>query len=131
MRSWTFRINLFFVLFVLPVLAADSQLTRAQYKFSQPATNGYRVTIETPSQANPMRYEGVIFVISRPGENNSGVVGFRGFLRPQPGPNAGAARPFFPGPPPGAFGPFGPPTIYIQPVIPGTEAEFQTDGQVL
>jgi hypothetical protein len=132
MRSWAFRIDLFLVLFVAPLLAADPQLARAHYNFSQPATNGYRVTIDIPSQANPMRYEGVILVSTRPGENNSGLAGFRGFVRRQPQPNAGAARGFFPGARPGNFGPFGPRTfIHLQPLPPGTEAEFQTDGQVL
>ena len=65
--------------------AAESDL---RYKFQAGTTNGYRVTVESASENNPRRIEGIILVGVRSVEDDVATVFFRGRLQPKQDPNA-------------------------------------------
>ena len=87
---------------LLLVTASAAELD-LRYKFQPGITNGYRVTIESASENNPRRFEGIILVGVRSVEDDVATVFFRGRLQPKQNPNAPQ---HFPGPMfhPGHFG---------------------------
>jgi hypothetical protein len=71
-------------LLFLTATAAEPDL---RYQFQPGTTNGYRVTIESASEGNPRRFEGIILVGVRSFEENVATLFFRGRLQPKQIPN--------------------------------------------
>jgi hypothetical protein len=94
--------------FLLTTSAAESRL---EYKFQPGTTNGYRVTIDSASEDNPRRFEGIILVGVRSIDQNVATIFLRGRLELKPIPNA--QRPFG-GPMFHHPGPFGQPDPWFQ-----------------
>src|SRR5687768_3401120 len=66
------------LLFLLTAAAAEPDL---RYKFQPGTTNGYRVTIESASENNPRRFEGIILVGVRSVEEDVATIFFRGRIQ--------------------------------------------------
>src|SRR5688572_1013933 len=75
--------------FLLLIVTASGAEAEVGYKFQAGTTNGYRVTIESTSENNPRRFEGIILVGVRSAEENVGTVFFRGRFRPKAVANGG------------------------------------------
>lgn len=78
----------FVPLISLSLLSTSAAETNLRYKFQSGTTNGYRVTIESVSENNPRRVEGIILVGVRTVEDNVATLFFRGRLQPKQGANA-------------------------------------------
>ncbi|MGZ8899613.1 MAG: HEAT repeat domain-containing protein [Limisphaerales bacterium] len=116
-------------LLFLTASAAESDL---RYKFHEGTTNGYRVTIESASENNPRRFEGIILVGVRSVEENVATVFLRGRLQPKQDANA---APQFDGPMfhPHHFGPSDPwqQLLRMSTLPPFNEAQIDPLGRIL
>jgi hypothetical protein len=71
--------------FLLTASGAESGL---HYEFRPGTTNGYRMTIESASEENPRRFEGIILVGVRSVDENVATLFLRGRMEPKHIPNA-------------------------------------------
>jgi hypothetical protein len=114
---------------------AAAENAAPKYKFSEGATNAYRITIESPSQNMPMRMEGYMVVGVRAVDEEVATVFFRGRVQPKQveGGRPRMAGPFMgPGPfgGPGQFGPRFEPWRFMN-LTPFNEAQVDASGRIL
>ncbi|GEM_PF-1845537 len=133
-RIFPVLIALSSILTVATVFSGVQTTNSLEYRFVEGSTNAYRVTIESPSENNPMRCEGVILVAVRSVDKDGGTVFFRGRLQAKQG-GGGRIR-VGPVPPFGARGPFGPNLPLMDgrmfaPLMPYNEAQIDRRGRVL
>ena len=79
----------FVSLLTLLLLTASGAEAELRYKFQAGTTNGFRVTIESASENNPRRFEGIILVGIRSVEEEVATIFFRGRLQQKQVANAG------------------------------------------
>ena len=125
-------------LVALLLLTADFARTeinaaeQLRYKFMESTTNAYRITLESPSQNNPMRFEGFVVVGVREVDEGVATVSFRGRIQFKPPEGGGPLVPGQPQFPP--RGRFGPPRIEpwrIMSLAPFNEAQVDSSGRIL
>ena len=123
---------------LIPLLLVGAGLARAEveaeqlrYKFTEGTTNAYRITLESPSPNNPMRFEGFVVVGVRAVDEGVATVSFRGRIQLKPPERGG---PMAPGPQLPPRGRFGPPRIEpwrIMNLTPLNEAQVDSSGRIL
>jgi hypothetical protein len=116
-----------------PRPSAAAEPAPLRYKFEEGKTNAYRITIESPSQNMPMRFEGFMVVGVRTVDEDVATVFFRGRIQTKPVEGGirqrfGGQMPHFGGP--GPFGPRFEPWRFTN-LTPFNEAQVDLSGRIL
>jgi hypothetical protein len=98
--------GLILVLQLSAVRAAEPTSNTLRYKFVEGMTNGYRVTLESPSETSPFHFEGLILVAVRSTSDQGAILAFRSHITPKRTDRSPGMMPQFG--PPGAFAPGNP-----------------------